>query len=133
MKSECKKHIYMIYHDCETPHVTWQVREMFEVPVMAIVGWGTDKTRMPELALENIFTIMTIWMVIIIMTIIIIYYYEMDMKDDNDVDGDGWLKYWQDQNAFACPTQNCGGDNDVEKLIMVIMWRSDGWVGEYEN
>ena len=106
---------------------------MFEVPVMAIVGWGTDKTRMPELALENIFTIMTIWMVIIIMTIIIIYYYEIDMKDDNDVDGDGWLKYWQDQNAFACPTQNCDGDNDVEKLIMVIMWRSDGWVGEYEN
>ena len=106
---------------------------MFEVPVMAIVGWGTDKTRMPELALENIFTIMTIWMVIIIMTMIIIYYYEIDMKDDNDVDGDGWLKYWQDQNAFACPTQNCDGDNDVEKLIMVIMWRSDGWVGEYEN
>ena len=55
------------------------------------------------------------------------------MKDDNDLDGDGWLKYWQDQNAFACPTQNCDGDNDVEKLIMVIMWRSDGWVGEYEN
>ena len=106
---------------------------MFEVPVMAIVGWGTDKTRMPELALENIFTIMTIWMVIIIMTMIIIYYYEIDMKHDNDVDGDGWLKYWQDQNAFACPTQNCVGDNDVEKLIMVIMWRSDGWVGEYEN
>ena len=97
---------------------------MFEVPVMAIVGWGTDKTRMPELALQNIFTIMTM---------IIIYYYEIDMKDDNDVDGDGWLKYWQDQNAFAYPTQNCVGDNDVEKLIMVIMWRSDGWVEEYEN
>ena len=41
--------------------------------------------------------------------------------------------FYDMRNAFACPTQNCGGDNDVEKLIMVIMWRSDGWVGEYEN
>ena len=44
---------------------------------------------------------------------IFIYCYEIDMKDDNDFDGDGWLKYWQDS---ACPTQNCVGDNDDEKV-----------------
>ena len=30
---------------------TWYVRDMLAVPVMAIVGWGTDKTKIPELAL----------------------------------------------------------------------------------
>ena len=47
------------------------------------------------------------------MSMIIIYYYEIYMKDDNDFDGNGWLKYWQD---FACHTQNCVGDNDDEKV-----------------
>merc|ERR1719391_835528 len=32
----------------------WYVREMFAVPEMAMVGWGTDKTRIPELALGTV-------------------------------------------------------------------------------
>ena len=35
------------------------------------------------------------------------------MKDDNDFDGDGWLKY---QQEFAFPSQNRVGDNDDEKV-----------------
>ena len=61
---------------------------------------------------------------------IIIYYYEIDMKDDNDFDGDGWLKYWR---VLLALHKIVSVIMMMKKLVMVIMRRSDGWVWEYEN
>ena len=48
---------------------TWYVREMFAVPEMAIVGWGTDKTRIPELALKITMMEMMVMMVMMMMMV----------------------------------------------------------------
>ena len=56
---------------------------------------------------------------------IIIYYYEIDMKDDNDFDGDGWLNIGKTLLALH---KIVSVIMMMKKLVMVIMRRSDGWV-----